>query len=322
MAASRSSNTWNRHNAALRCYYKFCSSENVPITWPISIENFRKYVNWSLTVKKLSPSTVKQYISDLKIAHNLRNLEPEFFSDFFTKSMLKGAENISLYSNVKKQPKLVMTIPLLKLIGHEIASSSWNTDSKKVFWAACCLAFFGSFRMGEILPYSDSAYSRETLTWNRVNFSDKEYATIQINFPKINPKGKGDFVDIFKTNDVNLCAYSCLKSLSVAKPLHVQRNLPVFTFNSGLYLSQKTFNLTIRNLLFKHLGVTALSFSGHSFRAGIPSAIANHPSLLSNDDVCKWGRWSSDCFTTYTRLKISARREIFKKIMSAVGLDK
>jgi hypothetical protein len=281
MAASRSTNTWNRHNAALNCYYKFCHSENIPVTWPISIQNFRKYVNWSLTVKKLCPSTVKLYISDLKIAHNLRDLDPKIFSDFFTKSMLKGAENMSLYSNISKHAKLVMTLPLLKLIGHEIATSNWKTDSKKVFWAACCLAFFGSFRMGEILSNSESSFSTETLTWNQVNFSGNDFATIHINFPKINPKGKGDFIDVFKTDNSNLCAYTCLKKLFDSKPSHVKNNLPVFMFESGSFLSQKTFNVTIRNLLYKHLGPTAAKFSGHSFRAGIPAAIANHPSLVS-----------------------------------------
>jgi hypothetical protein len=73
-------------------------------------------------------------------------------------------------------------------------------------------------------------------------------------------------------------------------------------------------------LLKSHLGNNSEKISGHSFRAGIPAAIANHPDLLSNDDVRKWGRWSSTSYLVYTRLKKTARIEIFKKLLYALDL--
>jgi len=44
-----------------------------------------------------------------------------------------------------------MTLALLKLIGHQIAKSDWSDDSKLTVWGACTTAFFGAFRIGEIL---------------------------------------------------------------------------------------------------------------------------------------------------------------------------
>ncbi len=64
-------------------------------------------------------------------------------------------------------------------------------------------------------------------------------------------------------------------------------------------------------LLSKHISENAKNFSGHSFRAGIPSAL-----LASDSDIMVWGRWSSDSYKTYTRLKHSARITIFNKIIS------
>jgi len=125
------------------------------ISWPLSKSFVRSYVNWALSVKKLRPESVKVYISDIKLAHRLRDKEIEFDNDFFINSMLKGAKNMSLYTKKYKSKKFVMTFPLMKLLGHEIASSNWDPASKLVFWAACCTAFFGSFRLGEILPKSD-----------------------------------------------------------------------------------------------------------------------------------------------------------------------
>jgi hypothetical protein len=87
------------------------------------------------------------YLSDLKLAHKLRDLDCSHFDDFFTKAMIKGAGNLLLYTNIVRKAKFVLTFPLLKLLGHEVAKSDWSVDSKRVFWAACCLAFFGSFRL-------------------------------------------------------------------------------------------------------------------------------------------------------------------------------
>jgi hypothetical protein len=106
--------------------------------------------------------------------------------------MIKGAKNLKLYSNIFKPAKFVMTFPLLKILGHEIANSGWSEESKTVVWAACCVAFFGSFRLGKILP-GNTTKSQETLTWDRVHFSDSGSAIINIRFPKAIKKTTGGF---------------------------------------------------------------------------------------------------------------------------------
>ncbi len=147
-------------------------------------------MNWALTKKKLSPDMVKIYLSDLKMAHKIRSVEPNFENDFFIKAMLKGAKNVSLYANITKKSKFVMSFPLLKIIGHEIALSTWPEDSKLVFWSACCVVFFGSFRLGEILPKSDN--NLENLTWSQIRFTNMRSVVINIRFPKVIRNNTGD----------------------------------------------------------------------------------------------------------------------------------
>jgi hypothetical protein len=81
------------------------------------------------------------YISDLKLAHKLRNLQCPFENDVFVPLMLKGAKNLATYKEICKPAKFVMSFHLLKIIGHEVAKSDWNKDSKLVIWKACCIAF-------------------------------------------------------------------------------------------------------------------------------------------------------------------------------------
>ncbi len=67
------------------------------------------------------------------------------------------------------------------------------------------------------------------------------------------------------------------------------------------------------------MGDQAALIQGHSFRAAIPSAMANNPDMASVEDLKSWGRWSSDSFRLYTRLKLKKKRLIFNKITSILN---
>jgi hypothetical protein len=319
VAASLATASWNRHTAAINSFSKFLRRKNLPLSWPVSVEAIRSYVSWALSEQNMNPNSVSVYLSDLKLAHKLRNQPCNFENDFFISSMIKGAKNLNLYSNIFKPAKFVMTFPLLKILGHEIANSGWSEESKTVVWAACCVAFFGSFRLGEILP-GDKTSSHETLTWDRVHFSDSGSAIINIRFPKAIKKPQGDFVDIFKISDCSFCPFSALSRLASISSSNIASNTAVFSFPNGTPLSAKNFVSSVQGLLGKHIGSNALQLSGHSFRAAIPAALANNPSLATDQEIMIWGRWSSDSYKSYTRFKHEAKLAIFKKIVQVFNL--
>jgi hypothetical protein len=96
MSASKSGSGWNRQLSAVNSFSKFSLEQGFVTAWPIPIVSLRAYVGWSLKTKKLAPSTVKQYLSDLKNFHLLRGLPTKHFDDFFLASMIRGAENLSI----------------------------------------------------------------------------------------------------------------------------------------------------------------------------------------------------------------------------------
>ena len=209
----------------------------------------------------------------------------------------------------------VMTLPLLRILGHQIANSGWRSDSKQVFWTAAVLAFFGSFRFGEILcPKENSFNSKECLLWEDILFS-KDSVTIHIKIPK-SRNLKGEFIDLFKINNVSYCPVSALTKLK--KDQNPSPKSPVFKFCSGVLLTPSILNSSLRELLQPAIGSSANQISGHSFRAALPSALANRPDLASDDDIKNWGRWSSASFKIYTRLKPLQKRIIFSKIISSI----
>ncbi len=174
------------------------------------------------------------------MAHKIRNLDAKFENDYFINAMIKGARNISLYSSISKRSRFVMSFPLLKLIGHEIATSNWSQDSKSVFWTACCVEFIGSFRLGEILPKTNEQ-ELETLTWNQIKFTKNNSVVINIRFPKVIRGNSGDFVDLFEIKNSSFSPFSALKSLANWRTGLSDTNRPVFRFANGKNLTQKNF---------------------------------------------------------------------------------
>jgi hypothetical protein len=140
--------------------------------------------------------------------------------------MLKGAKNIASYKATPKK-KIIITLSCLKILGHEIASTDWPTIRKAACWAACTLAFFGSFRMSEIFCPADGYYNADTLVWSDVSFRDTNSVTITIRHPKSN-RPSGERVDVFKFAGHNCCPVKAL--LALQKLRKAKQHDPVLLF--------------------------------------------------------------------------------------------
>ena len=87
-------------------------------------------------------------------------------------------------------------------------------------------------------------------------------------------------------------------------------NYPVFRSKTSTFLTQKDINTFLKEN-FKNFFIR-----GHSFRAGIPTSIANFPDLSNDNHVMGWGRWHSKNFSTYQ--KSQKKKWIFRKIEKAL----
>jgi hypothetical protein len=312
ISAAYSESSWKRTCAALNSYKRFAKDSGSMIVWPFLAKAVNNFVSWALKKAKLSPNTVNIYLSDLATCYKLKGLDLSACSNFFAKTMIKGAKNLASYSASTKETKAVMTLSCLKILGHEISKADWTTFTKSVYWAACTVAFFDSFRMGELLCPTESSYSSDTLVWSDVTFNGNDSVTLTIRHPKSNRAG-GEKVEVFQFPGHNCCpvkALRCLANMRKNKSQHI----PVFALADSEYLCKKTLNNTLKNLLSAHLpGHTLL---GHSFRAGIPSALSAVPELVTTEEIQAWGRWSSPSYLAYTKHRYLGRRKTFEKFVS------
>jgi hypothetical protein len=235
-----------------------------------------------------------------------------------TRILIRGIENAEMYEVKPVNTRKVMSLHLLKLLGHQIADSDWLVSSKQVVWTAMTVAFFGSLRMGEILPVDEKGFCPEdTFLWSDVKFDNGKGILLHIKVPKSKSK-EGDFVDIFPFPGHGCCPVAALKAW---RKMSVGGNSePVFNFVNGGCLTQYKFNLVIKTLLRPLIGDMADHLSGHSFRAGIPATVAKFPGVGREKDIMGWGRWDSMAYRSYTRLKLHQKEVIFKSIASILNL--
>ena len=154
------------HVEILRMFKKYETFCRKTFEWPLSEQIVNEFCHWTLKEKGLKSATVEAYISSIATIHKLNLLDDSACKNFICKTILRGAENMEVYKKTKTIIRLVMTLDTLKILGHEIAKTNWDPVNKQVLWAACCMAFFGSCRIGEILcPVIDNYDPKTTLLW-------------------------------------------------------------------------------------------------------------------------------------------------------------
>ena len=320
ISAAFAAATWKKHEAAANSFIVFNHCTKSCCNWPLSENDIANYVTWAYNVKKLKSSTIESYLSSLKCIHALRSMTTSNFDTYYISSLLRGITNLEIYDTNSKSSRKVMSLQLLKILGHEISLTKWSKNSKQVLWSACTTAFFGSFRLGEILPSSEkNSNCADTLLWKDVNFVNKGHIIIHVKVSKNRTTG-GDFVDVFSFPGHNVCPVKSLYALSNLSQCKGP-DQPVFKFDTGLNLTLRKLNSSIRELLEPTLGPDSRLFTGHSFRAAIPAVLAKHPELSSSDEIMGWGRWKSSAYLSYTRLKEDQRRKIFGKITNILNMS-
>ena len=208
--------SWQKHNSALNSFNLYEKSKGRVSSWPLSKEALRDFVTWAVSEKNLKPSTIQAYLSSLMMVHKLKSLDCQNFSDHLLTSMLKGAENLSFYKQMSKGARKAMTLPLLKILSHQLAQSDKSVFDKQVLWTAMLVAFFGSFRFGEILSPGRSSFNKiETLLWEDVEVK-RESVIIHLKVTKSKTRG-GEFVDLFELPNSLYCPVSAIKKLKKMK---------------------------------------------------------------------------------------------------------
>jgi hypothetical protein len=142
LAQSVSSSTWKRYNSAWNSFVSFLSSQGLAPSWPLTLPILRRYTIWAHTSRNLHPHTIEAYLSSLSQLHRLLGLpDLHIRADFLVHSLLKGSEHARFYMPILTPTRRTVTFSILKLLGHQLASSHWSLNSQLTIWSASLTAF-------------------------------------------------------------------------------------------------------------------------------------------------------------------------------------
>ena len=301
-----SADTWKRYGAISnhleRCQVEF----KMRFTFPMTSDQITTLVMYLREIRKVKKDTIENYLSSLRYIHLSKGVFPGVLRPEVVKTLLKGMSNQDLKAKRSSPDRFPVTLEVMFLLEWELEDrSDWSKEYKLLVWAVSTLAFFGSFRVGELLskkarsidPDFDLLLRDVRIVRRMVDKTKVELLEVQLKSPKeATANDKNIKVEVFG-NDTPLCPLRAFKKyinvVGVNRSDSAAFRLPVF----GLAYRHSRFNSDLKSLLSKH--VKYGKFTGHSFRSGLSSLLGQ--AGFSDPEIMAIGRWSGDSFLRYVK---------------------
>ena len=283
-------------NCLVRC---FCDNQAVEIFTPFPVyeQLLCSFVAY-LADEGLSPQTAKSYLAAVRNAQLSLGLpDPRETSSLpILKRVQAGIARVILQRGRSTRIRLPISAELLDRIRVTLLKSS--DPERALFWAICCSAFFGFFRLGELLLASSSNFDdRLHLAWGDVAFDHQTHpsmARVLLKRSKTDQVGKGCHVMVGRTGR-ELCPIAALLGYIAIRG---DRMGPFFIDSAAVPMTKGRFISRLRAVLTE-IGVPQDQYAGHRFRIGAATSAA----LAGVEDsmIQTLGRWKSAAFFRYVR---------------------
>ena len=289
--------TQKSYQAAMRRFYKFCTTYSINTPFPLSEQLLCSYAAF-LADQRLASQTIKSYLSALRNLQLTLGLpDPREKSSMpILKRVQAGIRRIRFQKGPPSRIRLPITAHLMKRIKHAL-DTSLNPE-KAAVWAVASTAFFGFFRLGELLLDSAKSFDEKMcLSWGDVAVDDRvapKMIQVHLKRSKCDQFGSGADVVVGVTGD-ELCPVAAILDFI---ELREDKKGPFFLTSSGEVITKTWFIEQIRSIL-STIGVPPLQYAGHSFRVGTATTAAM--AGVEDSMIQTLGRWHSSAFLQYIR---------------------
>ena len=296
------SGTWANKISHLRLYISFTTYYNVP-DFPVFLGVILRFIAL-LGRGPYAFNSACNVISSLRWFANL--LDPpsvKIFDSVLVSSTIKGLK--AQLSRPVRQKLPFSADHLLKF--YVILDLS---DSKQLAcWCAMLLAFFGCFRLSNLVPPSKGKFDpAKHLKRDDIRF-EKNFVLIYYKWSKTNQHAsKVSWIPIHSVSDKRFNVRSHLKKLfNIVK---VSDDAPLFSFVKGCH--SKFSLIRLLDKCVYEAGLPLGDYSWHSFRRG--AAVFAFELGLADSAVQLLGDWSSPAFKHYLEFAFIRKASVAKKI--------
>jgi hypothetical protein len=317
LSSSLARNTWGKYAAAITLWDEFSRKNETKTEMLFHNCSLIAFCCWCCKEKDLAASTVTLYCSALeKIKEWGRELGKG--GKVLEKGLLRGVKNAKgreRETRSKREPVELVTVELLRKIRRGLNGDMFPPLTSQSVWASCLTAFWGAFRLGELLAVDKGGFDRfSTLLWRDVTVTAGE-AELVIRSAKI-PGSPGNLARLFALSDKSLCPVTALHRLEKSqKNLRMwDPSLPVFRKDNGECLTKKELLDSVNSVL-RTFGE---KIGGKSFRSGLPSELENFPVQFCESHLKALGRWKGSSYQTYMRNDTPEFKWVFEQVAKTV----
>ena len=167
--------THKSYDSGIRRFTRFCGDYNVLSPFPVT-ENCCYFAS-ALANDGLAPQTIKGYLAAVRSMQISLGLPPlrDQSSLPLLKRVIDGIRRQRAIGGKPTRTRLPITVTVLRRMQGTLSTAN-NLDGT-AFWAIATSAFFGFFRLGELLIKTEAAYHQH-LSWGDVAIDDRSAATM------------------------------------------------------------------------------------------------------------------------------------------------
>lgn len=235
----------------------------------------------------MSPSGMSRRLSALAFWFKAKGLQ-DFTKSFLARQAMRGFKRGQSARDCRRPVSYDMLLGLSAVL----AAICFSEYEVALFRVAFSLAFFGAFRISELVPPSRT---RAGGLFDSDVWIQGDVVTCRVRRSKTDQKGRGVSVVLHCLQGSSMCPVDALLVYLRVRP---GAPGPLLVHLDGTFLSRFQFVRVFRKGLEK-LGYRAGDFSSHSFRIGAATEASRWG--LSSEVVKRIGRWESDRYKLYVR---------------------
>ncbi|KAK3735065.1 hypothetical protein QZH41_010783 [Actinostola sp. cb2023] len=254
----------------------------------------KRFINFCTQLGK--SSSIKVYLSAVRALHIEQGFSDPLLNCLRLERVVKGIKRVQGVKTIDRLP--ITDVIMLTIHSH----LNMALADHSMFWAACCLAYFGFLRSAEFTIPNLNSYSA-AIHLNVQDLAIDSSASpscirVNIKASKTDPFRKGCCIYVGKAKP-SLCA---VEAILVYLNIRGDAPGPLFLLQSGEPLTRVLLTKWLRDIM------TAAkipgNYSSHSFRIGAATVAARNG--VPDHLIQTLGRWSSNAYKSYIRTPVEA----------------
>lgn len=286
LEAGVATNTRLAYTTGLNAFKNFRETYSLDLSWPTNEQHIVLFISYSFEIGRAT-STIATYLAAINYFHKLHGW-CDFQNSFITQKLLEGCRR----SRPSKDNRAPVTKTVLLAICSVLPNVCYSPYEATLFHALFTLAYFGLFRVGELV--STNATSKSGLLVDDLRIERKTVSLVLRGY-KTNQKRTPLTIKLPAEEEQAICPVLGSRKYvqnRVKSPGHL------FCHANGTEVTRQQFASVLAKCLQKTVHAGG-HYRTHSFRIGRATDLAALG--MPNERIMQLGRWRSDCFRRYIR---------------------